>query len=65
LVSAALRRVEQLDGVLASVTGEVAVLTVDHCQARAHVAGEVEAGDAGTERKGGERVSQIVDRRAL
>src|SRR5438445_5288972 len=35
-------RVEELDGVLASVPSEVAVVTVDHCQAGAHVAGEVE-----------------------
>ena len=34
--------VQELDGVLSSVAGEVAVVAVDHCQARAHVAGEVE-----------------------
>jgi hypothetical protein len=34
---------------LASVAGEVAVVAVDHGQAAAHVAREVEGGDAGTE----------------
>ena len=36
-------------------------MTVDHGQAGAHVAGEVEDGDAGTECKGREGVSEIVD----
>jgi hypothetical protein len=40
--------IEQADRVLASVAGEVAVVPVDHREAGAHVAGEVEAGDAGT-----------------
>jgi hypothetical protein len=53
--------VEQANGVLAPVAGEVAVVAVDHGQAGAHVAGEVEGGDAGTEREGGEGVSEIVD----
>jgi hypothetical protein len=43
---------------LASVACEVAVVTVDHRQAGAYVAGEVEGGDAGTERKGGESVPE-------
>jgi hypothetical protein len=43
---------------LASVACEVAVVTVDHGQARAYVAGEVEGVDAGTERKGGESVPE-------
>jgi hypothetical protein len=47
--------------VLASVAREVAELPVDHGQAGAHVAGEVEGGDAGTEREGGEGVPKIVD----
>jgi hypothetical protein len=34
--------VEEPDRVLASVAGEVAVVPVDHGQAGAHVAGEVE-----------------------
>jgi hypothetical protein len=34
---------------------------VDHGQAGAHAAGEVEGGDAFTEREGGERMSEIVD----
>src|SRR6266545_564751 len=46
---------------LASVAGEVAVVTVNHRQARAHVAREVERGDAGTEGEGGKGVSEIVD----
>jgi len=36
----------------ASVAGEVAVVAVDHGQAGAHVAGEVEGGDAGTQGEG-------------
>jgi len=47
--------------VLASVPGEVAVVAIDHGQAGAHVAGEVEGRDAGTKREGGEGVSEIVD----
>jgi hypothetical protein len=46
---------------LASVPREVAVVAVDHGQAGAHVAGEVEGGDAGTEREGGEGMSEIVN----
>jgi len=53
--------VEEADRVLAAVAGEVAVVAVDHGQACAHLAGEVEGGDAGTEREGGEGVAQIVD----
>jgi len=45
----------------AAVAREVAVVAVDHGQAGAHVAGEVEGGDAGTEGEGGEGVSEIVD----
>jgi hypothetical protein len=40
---------------------EVAVVAVDHGQAGAHVAGEVEGGDAGTECEDREGVSEIVD----
>src|SRR5436190_20008952 len=36
--------VEQADRMFASVAGEVAVRTVDHGQAGAHLAGEVEGG---------------------
>src|SRR5687767_3727121 len=46
---------------LASVAREVAVMAVDHGQAGAHVAGEVEGGNAGTEREGREGVPEIVD----
>jgi len=42
---------EQPDRVLATVAGEVAIVPVDHREAGSHVAGEVEGGDAGTERK--------------
>jgi hypothetical protein len=52
-------RVEELDRVVAAVAGEVAVVAVDHRQAGAHVAGEVEGGDAGTKGEGGEGVAQI------
>ena len=48
--------VEQPDCMLAAVAGEVAVVAVEHGQARTHVAGEVEGGDAGTEREGREGV---------
>src|SRR5947209_9438193 len=44
-----------------AVFGEVPVVAVDHRQAGAHVAGEVEGGDAGAEREGGEGVPEIVD----
>jgi hypothetical protein len=47
--------------VLTSIAREVAAMTVDHRQAGAHVTGEVECGDAGTQGKGGEGVPQIVD----
>jgi hypothetical protein len=40
--------VEQLDRVVAPVASEVAVVAVDHRQARAHVAGEVTGRDSGT-----------------
>src|SRR6266508_6404169 len=46
---------------VASVAGEMPVVAVDHRQAGTHVAGEIEGRDAGTERKGGEGVPQIVD----
>jgi hypothetical protein len=45
----------------AAVAGEMAVMAVDHRQAGAHVAGQIEGGDAGTEREGREGVPQIVD----
>jgi hypothetical protein len=47
--------------VLAPVSREVAVVAVDHGQTCAHVAGEIEGGDAGTEGEGGEGVPKIVD----
>src|SRR5215207_1209880 len=51
--------VEELDRVLASVSGEVAVVAIDHGQAGSHVTGEVEGGDAGTEGECGEGVPEI------
>jgi hypothetical protein len=53
--------VEEVDRVLSSVTGEVSVMAVDHCQARAHVPGKVEGRDPGTERERREGVAEIVD----
>ena len=49
-----------IDRVLAAIFGEVRVVAVDHREAGAHVAGEVEGGDAGSERERGEGVSEIV-----
>ena len=46
---------------LTAVAGEVAVVAVDHGQAGAHVAGELEGGDAGTQGERRERVPEIVD----
>src|SRR5512133_2571206 len=48
----------------ASVAGEVAVVAIDHGQAGAHVAGEVEGRDAGTACEGGEGVPKIRRSRA-
>jgi uncharacterized protein YcfJ len=53
--------VEEANRVLAAVAGEVAVVAVDHGQAVAHVAGELEGGDAGTQGEGRKGVSEIVD----
>jgi hypothetical protein len=47
--------------VQATVTRQVAVVAVDHGQADADVAGEVEGGDAGTECEGGKGMPEIVD----
>ena len=46
---------------LASVAGEVTVVAVDHRQAGAHISGQVEGRDAGTESKGRKGVPKIVD----
>ena len=46
---------------LATVAGEVAVVVVDHGQAGAHIARELEGGDAGTQGEGSEGVPEIVD----
>ena len=53
--------VEEADRVFSAVAGEVAVVAVDHGQAGAHVAGELEGGDASTQGKGREGVPEIVD----
>jgi hypothetical protein len=58
---AGVQLVKQLDRVLATVAREVAVVAVDHGQARAHVAGEVEGGDTGTQGEGREGVPEILD----
>jgi hypothetical protein len=47
--------------VFAPVAGEVALVAVDHGQAGAHVARELEGGDAGTQGEGREGVTKIVD----
>jgi hypothetical protein len=47
--------------VFPNAVGEVAVVAVDHGQAGAHVAGEVEVVGVGTKREGGEGVSEIVN----
>jgi hypothetical protein len=52
--------VEEGDRVLAAVLGEVAVVAVDHGQAGAHVAGQVEGRDARAEREGGEGMAEIM-----
>ena len=49
--------VEKLDGVFASVAREVAVVLVDHRQARAHEPGQIEDRDSGSERERGVRVA--------
>jgi hypothetical protein len=53
--------VEQPDRVLAPVAREVAVVAVDHQEACAHVARELEGRDPGSKREGGEGVAQVVD----
>ena len=53
--------VEEVDRVVSSVAGEMAVVAVDHGQAGAHVAGELECGDSGTEGEGRESMAEIVD----
>jgi hypothetical protein len=58
LPRASLRRA---GGSRARVHGRGGRKPVDHGQAGAHVAGEVEGGDAGMEREGGEGVAEIVD----
>jgi hypothetical protein len=57
----AMGAIEEPDRVLASVASEVAVVAVDHKQARAHVAGELERRDSRSKRERGEGVAQVVD----
>lgn len=45
------QRVEKRDGVLAAVVGQVAVVAVDHRDARAHETGDGEHRYAGAERE--------------
>jgi hypothetical protein len=47
--------------VLVAVDGEVAVVEIDHRDARAHEPGEREHRDAGAEREGGVGVAQVVE----
>jgi hypothetical protein len=47
--------------VLASVTSEVPVVTIDFGQTGTHITGEIECRDAGAQREGRERVPEIVD----
>jgi len=54
-------RVEKRDGMLTAVVGQVAVVAVDHRDARAHEAGDGEHRHAGAERKGGVGVAQFVE----
>ena len=46
-----------MNRVLAAVSGEMAVMAVDHRQAGAHVARKLERGDAGTKGEGREGVA--------
>jgi hypothetical protein len=54
-------RVQERDGVLVAVDCEVAVVEVDHRDARAHEPREGEHRDAGAEREGGVGVAQVVE----
>jgi hypothetical protein len=53
--------VEQLDGVVVAVAGEVAEGAVDVDEAGAHVARELVGAEAGAQHDGGERVPQTVE----
>ena len=52
--------IEQRDGVLAAVAGQVAVVLVDHREAGAREPGQIEDRDAGAKRKGRVGVAEIV-----
>ena len=54
-------RVQERDGVLVAVDCEVAVVKIDHRDARAHEPGEGEHRHAGAEREGGLGVAQVVE----
>jgi len=54
-------RVEEGDCVFAAVEGEVAVVAVDHRDARAHEPGDGEDGYACAEREGGVGVAQVIE----
>src|SRR5207244_5366588 len=54
-------RVEQRDGVLAAVAGEVAGVAVDHRDARTDEARDREHRNTGAERKGGIGVAHVVE----
>lgn len=53
--------VEQRDGVLTAVAGEVSVVVVDHRDARPHEARDREHRDAGSQREGRLGVTQVVE----
>lgn len=50
-------RVEEPDRVLASVSGEMAAVVIDHPDTRSQIAREFEGGDAGTKRGGSSAVA--------
>ena len=54
-------RIHERYGVLVAVDGEVAVVEVDHCDARAHEPRQGKHRDPGAEREGGIRVAQVVE----
>jgi len=57
--------VEKGNGVRSTVAGEVTVVLVDHREAGAHEAGEIEDRDAGAEREGRVGVAKVVGGRRI
>jgi hypothetical protein len=54
-------RIQKRDGVLVTVDGEVAIVEVDHRDARTHEARQGEHRDAGAERERGVCMAQVVE----